>query len=136
LIVLDTNTIVHYLKGDDNVRAHIHATPRNELAVPSVVIYELEVGVLKSGAARRRNMLERGLKDIQEIPFDSMAAREAARIRVDLEKHGEAIGPMDILIAGTALSRGAALVTNNTKEFSRVTGLRLIDWRGSEKERG
>lgn len=61
------------------------------------------------------------------VPFDH-EAHEAARIRVELERHGSAIGPIDLLIAGTALSRGAILVTNNTREFSRVKGLRLADW--------
>jgi len=53
----------------------------------------------------------------------------AARIRVALEKRGSVIGPMDILIAGTALSLGALLVTNNSAEFSRVPGLRVTDWK-------
>jgi tRNA(fMet)-specific endonuclease VapC len=53
----------------------------------------------------------------------------AAQIRIELEKRGSAIGPMDILIAGTAFSRGALLVTNNAVEFKRVPGLRVSDWR-------
>jgi predicted nucleic acid-binding protein len=56
------------------------------------------------------------------------AARESARIRLELEARGVLIGPIDLLIAGTAVSRGAILITNNTKEFSRVKGLRLSDW--------
>ena len=48
-----------------------------------------------------------------------------------LEKQGSTIGPLDILIAGTAVSRGAALVTNNATEFSRVPGLRLLDWKSA-----
>lgn len=73
--------------------------------------------------------METGLKNIQHVPFDSDAAAAAARIRIELEKRGVMIGPLDMLIAGTALSRGAALVTNNGAEFSRVPGLRIIDWR-------
>jgi predicted nucleic acid-binding protein len=60
------------------------------------------------------------IRSIQQVPFDGEAAREAARVRVDLEKRGLLIGPFDLLIAGTALSRGATLVTNNMREFSRV----------------
>lgn len=73
--------------------------------------------------------LETGLAHIQHVPFDSAAATAAARIRIELERQGSAIGPLDVLIAGTALSRGANLVTNNTAEFSRIPGLRLLDWR-------
>jgi tRNA(fMet)-specific endonuclease VapC len=61
---------------------------------------------------------------MEQIPFD----REAARIRIDLEARGSLIGRMDLLIAGTAISRGAILASNNTKEFSRIKGLRLSDW--------
>ena len=68
------------------------------------------------------------LANLKEIPFDREAARESARIRVDLERRGLVIGPLDLLIAGTAVSRGAALATNNTREFSRIKGLRLEDW--------
>jgi len=64
------------------------------------------------------------------VPFDSAAAEAAARIRVELETHGSSIGPLDLLIAGTALSRGdATLVTNNIQEFSRVPGLHVVDWK-------
>ena len=66
---------------------------------------------------------------MQHVPFDSAAASAAALIRMELENRGTMIGPLDILIAGTALSRGATLVTNNTDEFGRVAGLRVTDWR-------
>jgi len=56
------------------------------------------------------------------------AAMASASIRIQLEKQGWAIGPLDMLIAGTAVSRGAALVTNNVAGFSRVPGLRVLDW--------
>jgi tRNA(fMet)-specific endonuclease VapC len=68
------------------------------------------------------------LESLEEIPFDREAAREAARVRVELERRGIVIGPLDLLIAGTVLSRGAARATNNTREFSRIKGLRLEDW--------
>jgi tRNA(fMet)-specific endonuclease VapC len=94
------------------------------------VVYELEYGALKSGMSdQRRRDLERGLGHIQHVPFDSEAAIASAKIRIELGKRGLTIGPLDLLIAGTALSRGAVLVTNNTAEFSRVAGLRVTDWR-------
>ena len=68
------------------------------------------------------------LQGLEEIPFDRKAAHEAARLRLEMERRDAVIGPLDLLIAGTALSRGAVLATNNTREFSRVKGLRLEDW--------
>jgi tRNA(fMet)-specific endonuclease VapC len=100
------------------------------LALPAIVLYELEYGALRSGLPdRRRRELERGLGSIQRAPFDSEAAIASAKIRIELERQGLTIGPLDLLIAGTALSRGAVLVTNNITEFSRVPGLRVTDWR-------
>jgi len=93
-----------------------------------VVAYELEYGTLKIASPQRRKILAGMLDGLEEVPFDRDAAREAARVRVELERHGRIIGPLDLLIAGTALSRGATLATNNTREFSRIKGLRLEDW--------
>lgn len=128
LTLLDTNTIIHYLKGDPGVVGHIQAASRHELAVPCVVVYELEYGGIRAGA-RRRRLVSQVLAHLEHVPFDSEAAVAAAAIRVELESRGLTIGPLDLMIAGTALSRNATLVTNNSGEFSRVRGLRLLDWR-------
>ena len=128
MTLLDTNVVIHYLKGEPSVVARIQAMEAPDLAIPSVVAYELEYGTLKAASPRRRELVTRLLADSVQVPFDHEAAREAARIRVELEGRGTVIGPMDLLIAGTATSRGAVLATNNTKEFARVKGLRLADW--------
>jgi tRNA(fMet)-specific endonuclease VapC len=128
LTLLDTNTLIHYLRGQPSVVARLQNASPRLLAIPSVVAYEIEYGTLKTGSARRREIASQLLAGIQQIPFDREAALESARIRIDLEARGLLIGPMDLLIAGTAVSRGAILATNNTKEFSRIKGLRLSDW--------
>jgi tRNA(fMet)-specific endonuclease VapC len=132
LTLLDTNVVIYYLKGDPAIVTRIRNAATGELALPAVVVYELEYGTLRSKIPdRRRRELEEGLADIQHVPFDSQAALAAARVRFELERRGMAIGPIDLLIAGTALSRGATLATHNTAEFSRVPGLRIIDWQST-----
>jgi len=128
LTLLDTNTVIYYLKGIPSVVAGIQALEGSEIAIPSVVAYELEYGTLKARGPRRKEIIARLLAESLQVPFDHDAAREAARIRIELERHGTVIGPLDLLIAGTAASRGAVLATSNTKEFARVKGLRLADW--------
>jgi tRNA(fMet)-specific endonuclease VapC len=129
LTALDTNVLICYLKGDPLIVSRITATNPSEIVVPTIVVYELEYGTLNSRlSASRRKQLDSVLRNLKHVPFDTNAALSAAQIRLELEKRGSIIGPLDILIAGTALSLGATLVTNNTAEFSRVPGLRLADW--------
>ena len=128
MTLLDTNTLIHYLRGQPLVVARLQKADPRQIAVPTIVIYEIEYGALKGGPARRREIVAQLLSGMEQIPLDREAALESARIRIDLEARGSLIGPMDLLIAGTALSRGAILATNNTKEFSRIKGLRLSDW--------
>ncbi len=128
MILLDTNTIVHYLKGRESVVSRFRAASPRELALPAIVLYELECGAQSASSVTRRAVIAALLEGVAHIPFDADAAIAAAKVRVDLEARGAIIGPLDILIAGTALSRGATLVTNNTREFSRIRGLRLDDW--------
>jgi tRNA(fMet)-specific endonuclease VapC len=128
MICPDANTVIHYLKGRQPVVSRWLAESPADLAIPSVVVYEIEFGTLKIGTHHLRAAVSGLLRNLLQVPFDDEAARSAARIRFDLESRGLTIGPQDLLIAGTALSRNAVLVTNNTREFSRVEGLRLVDW--------
>ena len=128
MILLDTNTLIFYLKGREPVVKRLQAASPRDIAIPSVVAYEIEYGTRKSGSAQRRAIVSNLLSGLREAPFDHSAAAEAARIRVELEARGLTIGPIDLMIAGTAISNSAALATHNTREFSRVKGLRLEDW--------
>jgi tRNA(fMet)-specific endonuclease VapC len=65
---------------------------------------------------------------IEVLPFDRAAAEDAGRVRGYLAGLGTPIGPFDSLIVGHARSRGLIVVTNNTREFSRVPGLQVEDW--------
>ena len=62
------------------------------------------------------------------MPFDDDAANIDGQIRAQLEQTGNPIGPLDMQIAAITLARGLTLITHNTREFSRVAGLRLEDW--------
>jgi tRNA(fMet)-specific endonuclease VapC len=94
-----------------------------------VVVYEIETGIAKStDQSKRREQLAELLDTVTVLPFDVDAARKAAGIRARLERQGTAIGPMDTLIAGTALAYNTTLVTHNTAEFQRIPELQLADW--------
>ena len=77
---------------------------------------------------KRRKQLDALLAVTKILPLDRAAVRQSATLRATLEKAGTPLGPMDFLIAGIALAQDATLVTRNTGEFSRVAGLRTVDW--------
>lgn len=129
MYALDTNTVLDYFKGKGGVGAKLLAVPPGEIALPAVAAYEVWVGVLGSQNSQRRQAdYERCLSMIEVLPFDSVAGRRAAELRMALERKGDAIGPMDTLIAATALAHGATLVTRNVREFGRVPGLTVVNW--------
>lgn len=131
MLILDSNTLSYYFRGDPQVVPRLQALRPAEVGVPAIVEYELRYGLLRlpeEAATPRLGALARLLRPMQILPFDSECAAYAARIRRDLEAVGTPIGPHDTLIAATALRHQAALVTRNVREFARVPGLRCVNW--------
>ncbi len=129
MFVLDTNTLIHALKGRGRVRERITGVSPDQVGIPAVVVYELEWGTLRArDPDKRRKDLARILSVVEVLPLDRNAAERSAKIRRDLERKGEIIGPLDLLIAGIALARGGTLVTHNVTEFGRIPGLAVEDW--------
>lgn len=129
MYLLDTNTLIYFFKGLGNVAENLLSKSPKDISIPSIALYELEVGIAKSNSPKKRKkQLESLISRITVLPFASKEAEVAAVIRAELENIGTPIGPYDTLIAGIALSSNATLVTHNTKEFNRVEGLSLEDW--------
>ena len=129
IFLLDTNTAIYYFKGMGNVAARLLAESPSQVGLSAIVEYELLLGIEKSSSPAKRRAQLKALKDaVTYVSFASAEAAQAGRIRAELEQQGAPIGPCDVLIAASALARGATLVTHNTREFSRVDGLRLTDW--------
>ena len=129
MYIIDTNTLIYFFKGMGGVPDKLLAVSPKDIAIPSVVLYELEYGIEKSTSPRKRQAQLKELCSLIEIlPFEEEAARIAASIRAKLEKKGTAIDPCEVLIAATALANRGVLVTSNTKEFARVSGLKLENW--------
>lgn len=131
MLILDSNTISNYFRGDPQVVPRLQAVRPADLGVPAIVEYELRYGLLRlpqEAATPRLAALAQFLRPMQVLPFDAECAAHAARIRVTLEAAGTPIGPHDTLIAATALRHQATLVTRNVRGFSRVPGLQWVDW--------
>ena len=127
--VLDTNTLIYFFKGLGNVGDILLNHAPGDIGIPSIVLYELEVGIAKSTSPQKRREQLKALTTVtQLLPFNSAEAEAAAQIRVNLEKQGTPIGPYDLLIAGTALAQNATLVTRNIREFNRIETLKMENW--------
>jgi tRNA(fMet)-specific endonuclease VapC len=131
--LLDTNAVVALLRNKPTqVRERYREAEASGdyLALSSVVLFKLWYGVAKSNQVpentERLRILLSG--DLDLLDFDDEDAKTAGQIRATLEKNGNPIGAYDLLIAGQALRRGLTVVTANTAEFGRVTGLSWQDW--------
>jgi len=129
MYILDTNTLICFFKGIGNISTRLLRTPPRSIGVPTIVLFELEVGIAKSNSPRKRRLqLESLTAAVNVLPLGHEEVKCAAAIRADLENRGKPIGPYDVLIAGTALANKGVLVTHNTGEFERIVGLQLEDW--------
>ncbi|MFO3715109.1 type II toxin-antitoxin system VapC family toxin [Oribacterium sp. P9] len=128
--MLDTNICIYTIKHKppEVIKAFLCHEP-DDMCISSITYGELMHGVEKSQTVERnRAAITLFLSAISILPFDSDAAEKYGAVRADLERKGTPIGPMDMLIAGHARSRGLILVTNNTREFFRVNELEVEDW--------
>jgi tRNA(fMet)-specific endonuclease VapC len=127
--LLDSNAVIDYLRGHGPVVARLQAVSPVDVTVSAITVHELERGLAMQGnPVKKCNALAAFLAQMKILPFDADAARVAGQADGALRARGEMIGPLDMLIAGTALAVGAVLVTHNVREFGRVAGLKLEDW--------
>ena len=132
--MLDTSTCIRVIR-DKPIGSRVRfETAAGKLAISSIVLYELHVGIKRSFAPQRhKEELEAFLPGVGILQFDERAAYASAVVKANLLERGNLIGPNDLLIAGHALSLGLKLITGNLKEFTRVDELRCENWL-SEKE--
>lgn len=130
MLLPDTNVWIRFLNpGSNRVKEHLLAADPKDLRLCSVVKAELYYGAMKSSrTVENLALLDDLFQSITSIPFDDPAARKYGEIRSNLARQGTPIGPNDLMIAATAAVHSAVVVTHNTREFSRVDGLQIVDW--------
>ncbi len=128
--MLDTNICIYIIKRHPgSVLGRVESHPLGDIGISVITLAELEYGVSKSSnPARNRDALEQFVSPLEVAPFDQPATVAYGKVRASLEKKGNPIGSMDLLIAAHAVSLGNRLVTNNVREFKRVPGLRVENW--------
>ena len=128
--MLDTNMCVFVLRGKPlSVTTRLQQCADREACVSTITVAELRFGADKSRQPEAsHDKVSKFLMSIDVVDFDSGAADAYGIIRADLERRGQPIGDLDMLLAAHALNEGLNFVTHNTSEFQRVNGLQLEDW--------
>ena len=126
--MLDTDSVSFALKGRGNVGAHLKARRPSEVCISAITLAELRYGADLHSSKKLHRLIDAFTSAVQVIPFDDAAAAAFGKVTAELAKAGTPIGDFDALIAAHALSHRMVIVTNNTKHFSAVKGLRLDNW--------
>ncbi len=127
--MLDTNIVIYVIKRRTLELLEIFNRNAEHMSISSITLAELMHGVEKSSFPEKNlKVVEDFISHLEVLSYDESAAMHYGNIRSDLEKKGTIIGVNDLHIAAHARSRALILVTNNTREFERVDGLRLVDW--------
>ena len=127
--LLDTNICIYIINEQPaQVLQRLIQAGRESLAISTVTVAELAFGVAKSTRADSRAKLENFLSKFPILDWDQDAAWIYGNVRQALEAKGQRIGERDLLLACQALALDATMVTNNTREFERVEGLKLENW--------
>lgn len=130
--LLDTSVCIYLINrrpGHERLLARVANCEYGDILISAVTMAELEFGVAKSArGAENRHRLGLFLASFELASFEGRSAAAYGPLRARLESRGAPIGPLDTLIAAHALALGATLVTNSTREFARVSGLKVENW--------
>ena len=130
MYMLDTNICIYAMKNKPEiVLQRFKDNLQHGLCISSITLAELQYGVKKSAnPGKNASALLQFLSILSVLPFDDLAAVEYGEICTDLQRKGTPIGTMDMLIAAHARSERMVLVTNNVREFVRVSKLEIENW--------
>jgi tRNA(fMet)-specific endonuclease VapC len=127
--LLDTNIISDLIRNPNGPAAHrIAELGAKAICTSIVVAAELRYGCAKKGSPKLRARVEGVLETIPVLALDMPADSDYGTLRAELEAAGQPIGANDLLIAAHAKALGLTLVTDNTREFGRIRGLKVENW--------
>ena len=127
--MLDTNICIFTIKNRPEAVRMAFMAHHGQLCISTVTLMELVYGAEQSSSPQRNLAVVEGFAArLEVLNYDQDAAIHTGQLRAELALLGKPIGPYDQMIAGHARSQGLILVTNNTREFERVPGLRIEDW--------
>lgn len=127
--MLDTNIVIYTIKNRPPAVRELFKQHDGQMCISTITLGELIYGAEKSAQPEKNlEVIESMVARLDVLPFANQDAAHFGQVKAELAAKGTPIGPYDTMIAGHARSQGMILVTNNTKEFERVSGLRLENW--------
>ena len=126
--MLDTDTVSFALRGRGGVPSRLLEHRPSEICISSITLAKLRFGAEARRSRKLHRLIDTFVGSVMVIPFDEAAADQFAPVAAALARRGEPIGTFDTLMAAHALSRGLTFVTNNSKHFQRVGGLKTENW--------
>jgi tRNA(fMet)-specific endonuclease VapC len=126
--MLDTDTVSYALRGHESVVGAILEHAPSELCVSAITVSELRYGAVRRKSQRLQEVIDAFTGGVAVVAFDELCAHHYGDIAADLERRGAPIGQLDVMIAAHAMALDITLVSNNTKHFRRVRGLRIENW--------
>jgi tRNA(fMet)-specific endonuclease VapC len=129
MFLLDTDTIIYSLKGHPMVKANLERHLHAVLKISIATLMELYYGAYKSQKVTSNLAKIKSIEAaIETLPLGHESAEIFALLKSSLEKAGAPLDDFDLILAACALAHDLVLVTNNTKHFERVHGLKLANW--------
>lgn len=129
-VLIDTDIASYiFAHRDERVRERFLAFDVGDIGISAITAAELAFGAALNPSERNRQTVRRALESLAVAPFDLGAARTYGELRATLQRRGTPIGAHDMLIAAHAIALDVPLATNNVREFRRVPGLRVENWR-------
>jgi tRNA(fMet)-specific endonuclease VapC len=129
IYMFDTDIIGYLARGTSvALKKKLEKENPENLALSSVAYAEISYGLEKKGSKSTAAKVHALIDNIRITAFDRAAADMYAKIRAQLERSGTPLENMDMLIAASAMSEGAVLVTHNTKHFKKINDLKIEDW--------
>lgn len=127
--ILDTDTLIYFLKGHKKIVEKVAAISLDDMAITIINHTELLFGAFNS-IKKKENLekIEQFLQSITILPFCEQASYLFAEYKASLKKQGTILADLDLIIASIAMQSNSILVTNNVRHFERIRKLTIENW--------
>ena len=129
MFLLDTDTIIYNLKGNKEIKKNLEDHFEEPMKISVITLMDLYFGAYQSKKITVNLSKVRKIENTFEIISTGIESAEIfGMLKASLKKSGNLLDDFDLIIASCAMANNLTLVTNNTKHFSRIDGLKLTNW--------